>query len=73
MNDRREMILSFLVVIQGMSDNFRTLSELFPDFADFASVIEGYRDDFLERAKIPREEFAAYFKAIENEVTDEAV
>jgi hypothetical protein len=39
MNDRREMILSFLVVIQGMSDNFRTLSELFPDFADLPASL----------------------------------
>jgi len=73
MNDRREMILSFLVVIQGMSDGFRTLSELFPDFADLANVIEGYRDDFLDRVKISCEEFAEYLKAIENEVSDEAV
>jgi hypothetical protein len=67
MDDRQDITLSLLAVIYTIGDGFRGFSDLFPDFLDLADVVEGYCYDFLERVKIPREEFEAYLESIKNE------
>ena len=71
MNDRQDITLSLLAVIYTIGDGFRGFSDLFPDFDDLANVVEGYCYDFLERVKIPREEFEAYLESIKNESSNE--
>ncbi len=68
MNDKSEMILASLLMLDQLAEQFDVLSGVYPDFADLAAKIRGYRDDFAGAARISDDKFAAYKSIILDEV-----
>jgi hypothetical protein len=73
MSDKKDMILAALLAIDQLAVQFAVLDEIYTDFRELSEALIGYRDDFMQRARIAENDFAAYKRMVLNEIGSDAV